>query len=283
MEGATIELFDAVATRGARIGRCRLCARETVDDTETLAGRVFADEAEVEAALARWARAEGDPDVHGFVAANFGGRTVTAVAQCVRRGERVETSFDVVAWLFKDRVGGQSVVGGGSPPGNAHGPAGAVEGVRHLDVPLARAEPAGRRLATVGAATVPDLAPSPADDADPHATTIALVTVAMADGTVPDRERATVLLECKKLGAPEPLEGEWRLWRPGEVGTPVDPVATVAAMRRVGLVNRLPDPSAERVIREFARHWRVAVPQVLLPPVTPGQKLARQWLDFFGR
>lgn len=252
MEGATIELLDPVATRGARIGRCRLCARETVDDAETQAGRRFDSDAEVEAALADWARAEGD-DLHGFVAANFGGRSVAAVSASVRRGERVETSFDVVAWLFKDGVGGQPAAGGAVPLPRGEGRAPEVE------------------------APAPELLP------DPRAATIALVTVALADGMVPDRERATVLAECKKLGAPEPVESDWRLWRPGEVGTPPDPAATVAAMRRVGLVHRLPDPSAERVIREFARHWRVPLPSVVLPPVTPGQKLARQWLDFFGR
>ncbi|MBM4369386.1 MAG: hypothetical protein FJ102_24450, partial [Deltaproteobacteria bacterium] len=82
-----------------------------MDDAETQAGRRFASDAEVAAALADWARAEGD-DLDGFVAANFGGRGVAAVSASVRRGERVETSFDVVAWLFKDRVGGQAAVGG---------------------------------------------------------------------------------------------------------------------------------------------------------------------------
>ncbi len=280
MEGATIELLDPVATRGARIGRCRLCARETVDDTETQAGRAFASDAEVEAALADWARAEGD-DLHGFVAANFGGRSVAAVSASVRRGERVETSFDVVAWLFKDRVGGQAVAG--------VGPSTADDAPRATGLdpsPSPRPEEAVAALAPgVGASEQYVVATNERrdDDIDPYATTIALVTVALADGMVPDRERVTVHAECKKLGAPEPVDSDWRLWRPGEVGTPPDPAATVAAMRRVGLVHRLPDPSAERVIREFARHWRVALPQVVLPPVTPGQKLARQWLDFFGR
>jgi len=267
-----------VATRGARVGRCRLCARETVDDAETQEGRRFATDAEVAAALADWARAEGD-DLERFVAANFGGRSVAAVSASVRRRERVETSFDVVAWLFKDRVGGQAAVGGtasGPPPALDH-PARPPDGVS-----------AGRRdgrsagaLDPATPTTPPEGAPEPAPD--PCAATIALVTVALADGMVPDRERAAVHAECKKLGVPEPEEGDWRLWRPGEVGTPPDPAATVAAMRRVGLVHRLPDPSAERVIREFARHWRVALPGMVLPPVTAGQKLARQWLDFFGR
>lgn len=263
-----------------RAGRCRLCARETVDGQEVAPGRRFTSAAEVEAALRAWADDEGEPEVERFVVANFRAGTVAAVAAGVLERRRTETSFDVVAWLFRDRTGGQSVLGGADgtglpaddgPPTLAHGP------LNGVPAPAPHAgRPGPERAATA------DGSPSVAG-AEPRASTIALVTVAMADGAVPDVERAAVLRELAALGAPAPEPGDWRLWRPAEAGLPPDPRATVAAMRRVALVTRLPDPSCARVIREFARAWRVSVPDVVLPPVTTGQRLADGWMRFFGR
>ena len=279
VEGAMVELVDAVATRGARLGQCRLCERTTVDGVETAPGRWFSSATEVESALSAWALAEGEPDVDVFLAANFRARSLPAVVDDVLARRRSETSFDVVAWLFRDRTGGQSVLGAGGddvpagetgsreaseggPGAPGRGPGGAAPGVGD-----AKAQGETRPRAT----------------ADPHAATVALVTVALSDGQVPAVERAAVLRECSGLGVPAPAEEDWRLWRPAEVGVPADPAATVSAMRRVALVTRLPDPSAGRVIREFARHWRVAVPEVILPPVTPAQRLSDAWMRFFGR
>ena len=126
----------------------------------------------------------------------------------------------------------------------------------------------------------PALAPP---ERDPRATTLALIATALADGRVAPEERALVDKLCASLGAPLPQPEDWRAWRPNEVGLPPDPVATVAGMVRVALADHIADLGEERVIREFARSWRVPLPDPVLPPVTGPQKVAAAWLGLFSR
>jgi hypothetical protein len=54
-------------------------------------------------------------------------------------------------------------------------------------------------------------------------------------------------------------------------------------MRRVALAKRQPDPSEERLLREYARHCAVVLKEPVLPPVGPVQNFASTWQGWFGR
>jgi len=275
VECAVVELVDP--QRGASFGQCRLCALETGAGKVTAAGRRFEAAHEVESALGDWANAEGEP-LADFVASNFGGRSVAQVADSVMRGERVHTSFDVVAWLFKERTGGMVALGAnlevrGELPLVASG-----SWDRGGSAPPVTPPPAG---AAFSASKAPE--PRPDRGVDPRVVTRALIATALADGRVLPAERQVLDQLCDKLGAPRPTEEDWRAWRPLELGWPPDPKATVAAMIKLALADRIPDEGEARVIREFARVWRVPVPDPVLPPVTVPQKLTARWLGLFGR
>ncbi|MSQ02602.1 MAG: TerB family tellurite resistance protein [Myxococcales bacterium] len=268
VESALVELVDSVAR--LHLARCRLCGLELSEGEELRAGARFASQDDVRSALRAWADDEGE-DLAVFVSANFAAGTVDAVCSEVLGGQVVRTSFDVIAWLFKNRMAGAVALG----------------------APMRESTPGLRPSGDGGEPPVtpplrPDVrgAAAPSSSApvrDPRATTLALVATALADGRVAPEERALVERLCASLGAPLPRADDWRAWRPNEVGVPPDPVATVEGMRRVALADRIADLGEERVIREFARTWRVPLPDPVLPPVTAPQKLAAAWLGLFSR
>lgn len=273
VESAMVELVDAIARM--HHARCRMCGLELSSGTTVAAGRVFTDAGAVEQALAAWAHEEGEP-VEGFVAANFSGLNAGQVADAVLAGARVRTSFDVVAWLFRSRTAGAVALG--SPGGDTHAAAARGDGdgapERPDDAIAGPAMPAADR--TVAHRTV---RPPP----DPRVVTRALVATALADGRVEPAERTVLDKLCARLEAPLPTEDDWRAWRPLELGDPPDPAATVKAMIVLALADKIPDLGEERVIREFARAWRVPLPDPVLPPVTVPQKLSAAWLGLFSR
>lgn len=284
VEGALIELIVS----GGSAGRCRLCGHETTNGVVLTAGRTFRAGGEVRAALAVWAAEDGEAEVEQFVRANFTGRDVEGVVRAVLAGERVETGFDVVAWLFRDRSSGQVAMGGRGPAGGK-----AVEASDESPAsgPPTRAEdgPGGPYSQTPLHATrsqiTGDVPGQLGTDLDPKslAITRALCSVALADGVVESVERAAIDQAVAKLGAPPPTEEDWRVWRPADLVRPENPERVIEAMRHVALSNQLPDPSESRVIREFARYWLVKVGDNPLPPVTFMQKFVKSWEGWFGR
>ena len=235
-------------------------------------GRAFRTEAEVVAALELWAAAEREL-LHRFVEANFRAKTPEAVAVLVLACGRVETSFDVVAWLFCNRTTGATAIGGSvgdAMEAAAEKSRGSGGGGKPPATPPRVATPAAPAIRR-------ELAP------DPLAATRALCSTALADGRVEAAERRVLLAACVRLGAPAPTEEDWRAWRPNELGCPPDPGGTIKAMIQVALADRVPDEGEARVIREFARTWRVSLPEPTLPPVTLPQKAAAVWLGLFAR
>lgn len=279
VECALVELIDP--STPLRLGRCRLCAHETANGDTLTQGQVFGNVEQVEEALIVWASAEGELlDV--FVESNFGGLDTEGIAAAILRGERISTSFDVVAWLFKDRTGGMVALGasgavgdGGSapvtPPVGVPSGAGVAIGERPGVVMEKRAE---ARATHAGNA-------APANDL--RVVTRALAATALADGAAIDIERQVLARLATKLGAPAPEPEDWKAWRPNELGRPPDPAATIAAMRVLALADGIADPGEARLIREFARAWGVVLVDSGLPPYTTTQKVAAGWLAMFGR
>ena len=275
VESALIELVDPPSR--VHLARCRLCGLELSEGAELRAGARFGSSEEVRLALGVWAVEEGE-ELGVFVSANFAAGTVDAVCAEVLGGQPVRTSFDVVAWLFKNRVAGAVALGA---PTATRAESGAVA-QRSGDGggPPVTPPESGSLRHEFGGVAAPSRAPP---ERDPRATTLALIATALADGRVAPEERALVDKLCASLGAPLPQPEDWRAWRPNEVGVPPDPVATVEGMRRVALADRIADLGEERVIREFARTWRVPLPDPVLPPVTVPQKVAAAWLGLFSR
>ena len=126
VEGARVEIVvrgDHLAEASARredhavSGRCRMCGAADEGGRVLSAGARAWDETSVRAALASWAAEEGETDVAAFVRANFGERDLEGIVRKLVAGERVATSFEVVAWLF----GGRGAVAGMTPDaGQAH-------------------------------------------------------------------------------------------------------------------------------------------------------------------
>jgi hypothetical protein len=252
VEGALLELMDPSERIGVPLeSRCRLCGFATELGDTTALPTPLLDEEDVVHALARWAEGDGEADVHVFAAANFGGLTPRSVAQRVLNGQRVETTFDVVAFLFPAMSGGAST-------------GGAAERVE--------LRPRPRELVR----EAPPPGPPPVE---PLAAARALVSVMVADGHLRPAERVFVARTLERLGAPDMPESEWRVWRPHEVGRPADPAAFIQAMRALALCDKEPDGSEARVILEYARAWGVTVPEEVLPRHGAMAQLGR----FLGR
>ncbi len=266
-------VLELVLPNQPAVGTCRLCGQASEGGVVRRAGTRFRTASEVVAALGVWAASEGEPPER-FVAANFGAGNAEAVAAIVLAGGRVETSFDVVAWLFRTRTMGAMALGGavaaepGDEAGSESGSGGGGAAPPATPPTLAAPEARAARRERV---------------ADPLAVTRALTSTALADGRVEAAERAVLAQACTRLGAPQPTEEDWRAWRPNELGFPPDPEATVRAMIAVALADRVPDVGEARVIREFARSWRVPLPEPILPPTTLGQKAVAAWLGLFAR
>jgi hypothetical protein len=234
VEGARVEV---VAGEVAEESRCRLCGEQTREGRVTRPADSRDTPAKAEALLRRWAVEEADPDVDAFVRANFGAELPVVCAKLVA-GERVETSLEVVAWLF----GGRGAFAGVSAVGAR---------LRAEDEPTDAVELAAPEAG-------PRAGPDPLD------VTRALAAARMVDGRDPP-EAALAFEEARiALGAPELPAGQLRVWRPNEVGSVRDPAQTLAWMRRIALADGQVDPSELRLLRAYARAWRVDLEAVSL-------------------
>ena len=79
------------------------------------------------------------------------------------------------------------------------------------------------------------------------------------------------------LGCPAPLPEDRRVWRPNEVGTVPDPDATLAWMRRIALADGEADPSEVRLLRAYARAWRVDLEDVRMDAPPWWRRLPEIW------
>ncbi len=249
VESAQVELIDPGQRLGVSIeGLCRLCGYGTELGEVVTAGEQFGGTADVLAGLTRWATEEGEADLVRFAAANFNGRTPEAVATAVLAGERVDTGFDVIAYLFPNL----SATGRTSDP---HAPT------------APKHEPLER-----GPASPSSLPPRPSDPRDVGR---ALVSVMMADGKIRKEEEAFLAAAMRRLEIPPLDPTDLRVWRPTEIGPVPDPAGLIQAMRGLALCDGEVDGSELRVIQEFARAWGVPLPADPLPTPGPLAELGR--------
>jgi hypothetical protein len=245
-----VELVDAGGALPHAIERrCRLCGEAHAHGERVAEGLDPRDAGAVRTGLTRWAEAEGEADVEAFARANFGGRSADEVIAAVVAGEPVDTGFDAIAWLFGGAAGAGTGAAGGAPSA----------GIR-----AARTAAVSRSADGLGARELPaPEAPAPAHD--PIDVTRALVSALLADGQPTAARRATLERHAAHLGAAPIGEDGLHVWRPQELGPVAHPAAALDAMRRIATADGHLDGSGRRVLREYARHWGIALDEASLP------------------
>lgn len=236
VESALLEVFDPTVAEGVALeSRCRVCGYLAELGTVHREGQRFASANAAKAALRQWALEEGESDLAVFCEGSLCGLSVEEACQRLIRREPIQTSFDVVAFLFPGRGGG----GGGG-------------GMGAVDAPpetLPEASSRAVRQPALGGGAAPDPWESE------RVLARALAAVMMADGEARPVEQQFIAAQLSEAGA-APLEpDEQRSWRPGDLGWPKAPGPILAAMARLAHADGQRDKSEWRVVREFARHW----------------------------
>lgn len=295
IEGARVEIVvrgdhlgEGAARREDRAvsGRCRMCGAADEGGVPVRAGIRAWDEARVRAALADWAAEEGERDVAAFVRANFGESDLAGIVRKLVAGERVETSFEVVAWLF----GGRGAVAGMTPDAAQAYAEGASPGhdgtAEDGSTDLPEGEPGAtsgealRRARRHPVATVRGQPPPPPEsriDARRRAATRALCAARAADGRQHPAEETVLTEALAALELPAPVPGDERVWRPNEIGGVPDPAGTLRWMRALALADGEADPSEVRLLEAYARAWQVPLEAITVaePPWTT--RLGQAW------
>ena len=246
----------------AHCDRCGITARAE----ETRPGDRFRRSADLERALGRWAREEGHDSADEFVASSFLDGDSGQIYERIRGGKRVETNFDVLAFLFPELAIASSVP---SEPLRAEEPSAntpAAPRVAPGPLPPRSASDAasGERPPDSSSSPAPaTAAASPADEyrSEPWAPMLPLVSVMVADGRVHPAEQAFLQRFLAANQCP-PIPTDYvRVHRPEAVPAPPDLRACermVEAMVHLVHVDRLRDGTEFRVVEEYARAWGVA-------------------------
>ena len=272
VEAAVVELIAQTEIAGAAQGvvlerRCRACLRESRVGQVVHAGESFRGEpVRARAALERWAREEGDEDAARFVGAHFE-HSIEVIAEQLARGERVQTCFDAIAWLFP----GVGAVGGGGGGGGVAAPIAPIDGKTletgppTFDPPRVEVTwPDVRRHRT----SVPPVAIPVTHESIPkhlqplRVSARALASVMLADGLADASDRAFLDRTLAAWGHPPIEAADLAVWRPHDLGWPHDPGEVVVAMCRLAYVDGQRDATEWRVVREFARSWGVSLEAV---------------------
>lgn len=216
--------------------RCRMCDHRAERGVTVHPPAPMDDPSSVIEALDRWAAEEGEHDLERFCKANFAGLASFEVVGRVLAGERVETGYDVISFLFPGLAAGAAL-----PRELLTRPARVLTHQGHGAPPEAPARIEAR----------PPRAWEPLDPAR------ALTSVMMADGAVRSAEERFVTRALQELGAPPVGPEARRVWRPGELGPPPDPGRLLGLCRGVALADGEVDPTEVRLLEEYARAWDV--------------------------
>jgi hypothetical protein len=226
--------------------RCHRCGALASQEADR--GREPIEEVgQFRAALDRWALEEGCRDGAELLETSFGGVSVEEAWARFSQGERLETTFDVLGFLFSNVGGGAGSLGGvqsvEEPPVlGVHAKGKEDEGERWGYAPTSRIVlPTGR-------------SPNRRNRA------LALASIMAVDGQIRAEERERVDRLLREEEQPPLKEEELRVYRPHEVG-PVGPLSAreelIELMLDLACADGEKDESELRLIREYARHWGV--------------------------
>jgi hypothetical protein len=231
VEGARVEAWDP--TRDALTAyRCRLCGASGAPGEET-PPRVPATVEELERALAAWAAEEALASARELVEAYFVRSTPAEILEAMRRGEVVETTFDVVDYLFSGGSGGGAALESEPIP------------VREDEAPPSVPLPMPPSLRRVG---------GPRDEL------LALAAVAASDGEASADDLEVLRQAAERRGVMPLNPDEIRVYRPGEIDPPATLVQREALLKEMFMMafsDSSLDESELRVVRAFARAWGV--------------------------
>ncbi len=212
--------------------RCPFCGAQAVL-VEREGSRSLEGDAAFAEALAAWARDEGFAAPEELISAYFSLSSVTEVAEAFRRGERIETTFDVADYLFS---GGGSGAGSGEP---------AILVREEEEAPITQRIPQPTSLRRIGG---------------PREELLALASVAAADGEASADDQTVLERAAAKRGIPPLSAADVRVWRPNEIDPPptlVDRERVLEEMFQMGWADGQLDESELRVIRDFSRAWGI--------------------------
>ena len=250
----------------AQCGQCGIVARAE----ETRPGDRFRRAGDLERALGCWAREEGHDSADDFVASSFLDGDTGRIYERIRDGERVETNFDVLAFLFPELALASSIP---LEPSAAAEPAPSSPAAS-LEAPSSRprGSPASEPVRPAPdespvASVSPPATASPADEirCEPWAPMLPLVSVMVADGRVHPAEEAFLQRILTANQCPPVPAAFVRVHRPDSVPVPPDPRARermIEAMIHLVHVDRLRDGTEIRVVEEYARAWGIAAARV---------------------
>lgn len=265
VEGARVETWEAEVALGVK---CRLCDHGVPRSLP-----------ELEQVLGSWAAEEGLGSAGELVDAYFCLPTPAAILDALSRGEVVETTFDVIDYLFSSGGGGGGAVA--------------------VDEP--RAPPASLATEDAPPPTLP-MPAHPPDDAPasaplppsirrlggPRDELLALASVAASDGEASPQDLELLGRAAEIRGLPPLAPEEIRVRRPFEI----DPPATL--VQREKLLEEMfwmawsdeeLDESEVRVVRDFARAWGVdpqRVTEWTATATSRGSSKIALWFDRVG-
>jgi len=277
VEGARVESWEGDAPGAPSAAQCRVCGHASAAGVETSPSRVPATPPDLERALAAWARAEGFASAEELVESSFVLATPAAILEALERGEPVETTFDVVDFLFSS--------------GHGQGGAPAVD-VR--EAPPEPRAPAGNpppRLATYEAPAPAWSAPAPASSRSlggPRDELLALAAVAASDGEASAEDLALLAQAAEARGVPPLGPEEIRVWRPAEIAPPPtldQRERLLSEMFHLAWSDEQLDESEVRVVRAFARAWGVdpqRVSEWTDAATFEGKSSIARWIDRVG-
>lgn len=225
--------------------RCPFCGKSAAFE-ETEGSWTIGDEAELEGALEVWARREGFKHANDLLEAYFVLQSPSEVFAAMKRGERIETTFDVADYLFSS--GGAA--GGGSEAVVVMRDEEESPSTLRLNQPRSVRKTGGAREEL-----------------------LALASVAAADGEASYDDQQVLLRAAKKRNMQALAPEDIRVWRPNEIDPPatfVDRERVLEEMLQIAWSDGQLDPSELRVVRDFARAWGID-PERL-----------REWLEMYS-
>jgi hypothetical protein len=212
--------------------RCRLCGVSGTPG-EATPSRVPGSVQELERVLAAWAQEEGLASSRELVEAYFVLPGPAEIFQAVSRKEIVETTFDVVDYLFSGGGGGGGALETEPIP------------VREEDAPPSIPFDEPTTLRRMG---------GPRDEL------LALASVAASDGEACAADLEVLEQAAQTRGVPPLAPHEIRVRRPDEIDPPPTLVQREALLKEMFMMafsDGTLDESELRVVRAFARSWGV--------------------------
>ena len=179
---------------------------------------------QIEQEVRLWAERLGVKDIHHFCHAHFYGMSLAELCQNLIKEEVVESSFDVLEYLFPAFAGGGISLSTDD------------QQEEFIEDPTEEA-----------------YYYQPPKDVPIYAR--ALASTMLADGRILPKEEQFIDSTLKALGASPLQESDLKVWLPFDLPVPPDPEILIYLMLDLALIDDELDETEWRVIKEFARYW----------------------------